>query len=94
MEARKGIFLKTSSLTDVQRDLLKKVMIKEFMSSEESGEDDEEGEKKSVIKVKPLPWRSSRIDRFFKQLDKKACKSRTKQSKQQTLKRVIGCVSM
>ena len=68
-------------------------MVKEFMSSEESGEDEQEGERKQVIIVKRLPWRAGRIDRFFSQLDKKACKNKSKQSKQQTLQRVIGSVS-
>ena len=68
-------------------------MVKEFMSSEESGEDEQQGERKPVVIVKPLPWRASRIDRFFKQLDKKAYKIKSKQSRQQTLPRVIGPVS-
>ena len=93
MEARKSVFLKTSSLTDPQRDLLKTVMVKDFMSTEESGEDEQDGERKPVIIVKPLPWRARRIDRFFKQLDQKACKNRSRQSRQQTLPRVIGSAS-
>ena len=48
-----------------------KVMIREFMSSEESGDEMIEGKRRAVIKVKPLPWRSSRICRIFKRLDHK-----------------------
>ena len=81
LEARKDVLFKTSSLTDAPRDLLKKVMVKDFMSSEESREDEQEGERKQVIIVKPLPWRASQIDGFFKQLDKKAGKNRSKQSR-------------
>lgn len=86
--------MKTTSLSDEQRELLKKVMIKAFISSEESGEETTETrEKRAVLMIKPLPWRASRVDRFFKQLDRKGSKQKSKQSKQQTLQRVIGCTS-
>ena len=52
-ESRKAVFLKTSTLTDAQKDLWQKVVIKEFMSSEES--DNEiigDGELRQVIKIK------------------------------------------
>ena len=63
-----------------------KVMIREFMSSEESGDEMMDG-KRAVIKVKPLPWRSSHIGRIFKWLDHKIEK---RKSKQQTVTHVIG----
>ena len=64
-----------------------KVMIREFMSSEESGDEMIDGKRRAVIKVKPLPWRSSRIGRIFKRLDHKIEK---RKSKQQTVPHVIG----
>ena len=83
------MLLKTNSLTDAQKDLWKKVVIKEFMSSEESGEEEiANGEKRQVLKIKPLRWRAAKVDRFFKQLDHKASKVKSRQSKQQTLPRV------
>lgn len=91
LESRKAMLLKTAALKDAQRDLWKKVVIKEFMSSEESGEEEiGNGEKRQVLQIKPLRWRAPKVDRFFKQLDNKACKVKSKQSKQQTLPRVIG----
>ena len=64
------------------------MVVREFISSEESGEEDiGNGEKRQVLLVKPLPWRSAKVDRFFNQLDHKAPKNK---SKQQTLPRVIG----
>lgn len=78
-------------MTDAQRDLWRKVVIKEFMSSEESGEEDlGNSEKRQVMLIKTLPWRAPKLDRFFKQLDHKGLKGKSKQSKQQTLPRVIG----
>ena len=91
LESRKAILLKTNSLKDTQRDLWKKVVVKEFISSEESGEEDiSNGEKCQVILVKPLPWRAPKVDRSFTQLHHKAQKNKSKQSKQQTLPRVVG----
>ena len=85
--------LKTSTLPDAQREAIMKLMIRDFMSSEESGEEMVDGERRAVIKVKPQPWRASRVDRMFKQLDSKGEKRKSKQSKQQTLPRVVGCRS-
>ena len=39
LKSRMAIFLKTCALTDATRDSLKNIMTKNFMSSEESGED-------------------------------------------------------
>ena len=41
-------------------------LAREFVSSEESGEGVVDGEKRSVLLVKPLPWRASKLDRIFK----------------------------
>lgn len=48
------------------------------------------GEKQQVLKIKPLHWRAAKVDCFFKQLDHKASKVKSRQSKQQTLPRVTG----
>lgn len=67
------------------------MVVKAFISSEESGEENiGNGEKRQVMLVKRLPWRSAKVDRFFNQLDHKAQKNKSKQSKQQTLPRVVG----
>lgn len=62
------------------------------MSSEESAADEESnGESpRSVIHVKPLPWRASSVSRFCRQLDHKIDKQKTKRAKLQTLPRVTG----
>jgi len=61
------------------------------MSSDESGEEEiANGEKRQVLKIKPLRWRAAKVDCFFKQLDHKASKLKSRQSKQQTLPRVAG----
>lgn len=63
---------------------------KDFISSEESGEETINGEERQVICIKVLPWRAPKVDRFFKALDHKAAKYKSRQSKQQTLPRVVG----
>lgn len=62
------------------------------MSSEESGEECGDGktEKRSVLLIKPFPWRANRLNRIFKQLDRKAGRKKSKQSRRETLPRVIG----
>ena len=78
-------------MPDTQKDALKKVMLRSFMSSEENGEDCINGEAaKSVLLVKSLPWRVAKLGRIFKQLDKKTAKYKSKHSQQQTLPCIIG----
>ena len=90
-ESRKAAFLKTGRLTDTQRDLWRKVLIKDFISSEESGEENVDGAaERQVMYVKTLPWRAPRVDRLFKTLDHKAAKHKSHQLKEQTLPRVVG----
>ena len=38
---------------------------KEFMSSEESAEEDFDGKKRPALAVKPLLWRAPKVDRFL-----------------------------
>lgn len=77
--------LKTNAIADAQKEHWNKVIVKEFISSEESGEEEIDEEKRQVLMIKPLRWRAPKIDRFFKQLDRKALKKKSKQSKQQTM---------
>ena len=58
----------------------------EYMSSEESGVDDEN----EVIIVKLLPWRSSYVNQMFTRLDEKAIAEKSPQSRCQMKKRVTG----
>ena len=57
----------------------------ELMSSEESNDDDE-----FTIIVKPLPWRSLKVTRFFEALDDAGAESKTAQARRQRRQRVIG----
>jgi len=56
-----------------------------MMSSEESG-----GEQTEYIVIKPLTWRASRVDKFFKSLDDTAQKKMSSQSQCQKKERRIG----
>ena len=57
MNYRKSALLHFVSVSDAQRDALLKIRTKDFMSSEESGEEIVDGEKRAVIQVKPLPYK-------------------------------------
>ena len=57
-----------------------------FISSEESGEEEIDGEIEPVLYVKTLPWRDAKVNEKFK-------KRQSKRSKRQTLPRQPGVVS-
>ena len=63
-----------------------KVLVSEFMSSEESGEEND-------IIVKPLPWRASRVDSFFCSLDEETKNGKLSQSIRQMKSRILGDLS-
>ena len=58
----------------------------EMMSSEESGEDSD----CDVIIVRPLPWRSARVNDFFASLDDNTKVHMSSQAKRQTKVRCTG----
>ena len=91
-ESRKAAFLKTTTLTDAQQDMWKKVMTKEFISSEESGEENIYRRRimTSYVHYGVALEGAPKVDCFLKILDNKATKYKTRQSKQQTLPRVVG----
>ena len=61
----------------------------EYMSSEESGVDEEE----DVLIVHDLPWRKPAVKKMFSTLDAESAKHKTAQSKRQMKRRVIGSIS-
>ena len=65
------------------------VLVMEFMSSEESN-DDSDDELEDTYIVQELPWRSSKVDEVFIQLDEETQRSMSKQSKRQQKKRIYS----
>ena len=59
-----------------------------MMSSEESDLENDD-----VIIVKPLPWRSPRVDKVFHELDAANENAKSKQAVRQKRKRVTGTAS-
>ena len=72
------------SYNDSDRAKWKKVLITEFMSSDESGTEDGE----PVFIVKTLPWRSERVSKFFQRLDAARDARKSEQANRQTKPRV------
>lgn len=72
------------SYSDADRAKWKKVLVTEFMSSDESG--DEDGH--PVFIVKKMPWRSERVSNFFERLDVARSSRKTEQANRQTKPRV------
>ena len=61
-------------------------MKNEYMSSEESGEDD------SIV-LHPLPWRSEYINKMFEKIDAFCNSKKSSQAKRQMKNRFIGTPS-
>ncbi len=73
------------------KERLQEVLIKEFISSEESAlETVDDDTERHVIIVKPLPWRGPKAQRLMTRLDEKYSRNQTKQSAIQTIPRVLG----
>ena len=64
-----------------------------FISSEESGEEEVNGDLRQFLRVKPLPRRDVKVSCFMKQMDEKVKKRQTTRAKRQTLLRIPGDVS-
>ena len=64
------------------------------MSNEDSGSETlEDGSKRAVLYVRPLPWRSSMATTGLHQLDEKVKKQKTKHASHQMLTRKVGSLS-
>ena len=61
--------LERSTVNDHQKSKYLAVLVPEFMSSEESGENED------TYTVRTIPWRSSRVDNLFDQLDGEVLRS-------------------
>ncbi len=66
------------------KERLQEVLIKEFISSEESALETVDNI------VKPLPWRGPKAQRLMNRLDEKYSRNQTKQSAIQTIPHVLG----
>ena len=83
--------MKSSAVPQEQKNIMKQIIVKEFMSSESSDvEELEDGTTRSVMVVRQLPWRGKKATRVLKRLDSKANNKKSMQSKQQTIQRVVG----
>jgi len=73
---RESALMKNKKLTDEQRQKWLSVINNDFMSSEESGEED------SII-IRPLPWRSKYVDSMFRKIDEYAKSKKSSQARRQ-----------
>ena len=82
--------LKNKKLSEEQRTKWLKVMRTEVMSSEES---DVDGNGDEVLHIRPLPWRSSEVNRMFAKIDTYIMAGKSPASKRQLKKKSQGEVS-
>ena len=72
------------SYNDSDREQWKKVLGTQLMSSDESGNEEDQ----AVFIVKELPWRSDRVTGYFEKLDELHQARKTEQANRQTKKRL------
>ena len=84
LQDRKAALAKLPFTEERQRTHWQAAIIKELMSSEESGNEGDE----DVIHVKPLPWRSEVVNKMMTKLDEKINQGRSAQAKRQLKQRV------
>ncbi len=86
LDSRIAILAKSNVEVKV-KEQLQEVLIKEFISSEESALETVDD---ACNSVKPLPWRGPKAQRLMNRLDEKYSSNQTKQSAIQTIPRVLG----
>lgn len=84
LQERQSVFSKRS-YQENDRAKWKKVLQLEMISSEESSDE--------KIIVKPLPWRSDKVNQFFQALDEQLHMEKSDQSKRQKKERIVGTLS-
>ena len=75
--------MRSSKLTPEQRTKWLSVTKRDYMSSEESGDDD-------FIVLHPLPWRSAYITKMFSKMDAYIISKKSSQAKRQMKRRRLG----
>ena len=86
---RKSVFEKGSFKDNQEKEKWRSVMCLEFMSSDESGIDED----KEVIISHPLPWLSPSVQQLKKKLDDASFKNKSPQAKRMIKERVVGTFS-
>ena len=86
LQSQKATLMRTLVLKEAQKNLWKKVLTKERISSDESGREIDGGEAWPLIYIEVLPWSTPKLGLFFRALAQKNSKTnKSCQSKQQTL---------
>ena len=96
MESRKAALERTNALSPDQKISWRKLLVPSFISSEDSGQEEVDGEDEasSFIYLKFLPWRESKVNEVMKQMDEKAKKKQSLYAKCQTMPWKPGIVSL
>ena len=58
--------MKSNISNGEQKQLIKQILVKDFISSEKSDVDEVDGKERHVIVIKPLPWRGKKAGRVEK----------------------------
>lgn len=81
-----SVCMSSTSLTDSDKETLMKVLLVEFMLSEETASESGSGEdmmtRRKIFLSKPLEWRSTEVMTYFASLDRKVDRPRSQREQE------------
>ena len=93
LKRRKVALAKTTSLSEERKTIWAACLTADFMSSEDSFDEGEEDEEDMQFVIRPLLWRSDKVNSFLSSLDHKTAKCQSKRSRNMSFKRIVGLPS-
>lgn len=88
---RRSVCLASTSLSQEEKERSMKILMLEFMSSEETGSDSGSGsEMTKIFLTRPLPWRSQAANNVMESLDRKIVRRRSERAKEMCRARKVG----
>lgn len=84
----------STSLSEAEKEKILKILLLEFMSSEETGSESGSGAemmtRRKIFLSRPLDWRSAEVKTYFESLDRKVDRLRSQRAKEMCRVRRVG----
>ena len=88
---RRSVCLASTSLSQEEKERSMKILMLEFMSSEETGSDSGSGsDTTKIFLTRPLQWRSQAANSVMESLDRKIVRRRSERAKEMCRTRRVG----
>ena len=94
LQLTKSALERSGSMTEEKKARWRRILTRDFMSKEGCGSETlEDGSRRAVLYVRPLPWRSTQVTVGLHRLDGKVKKQITKRASQKMLTCEVGDTS-